>query len=91
MFSGESCAVGKRPKQQDDCWSYVICFCATLSQALIMGIALGTFGVLLPVIMQQFNSGRGQTGEEKCQSYFFNAVAKCPAAGKGLEKLNAWR
>ena len=56
-----------------------------------MGIALGTFGVLLPVIMQQFNSGRGQTGEEKCQLYFCNAVAKCPAAGKGPEKLNAWQ
>lgn len=28
-----------------------------------MGISQGSFGVFLPVLMEEFDSGRGQTGE----------------------------
>lgn len=50
------------PRKQDSRWSYVVCLCATLSQALIMGIAQG-FGIFLPVIMDEFNTSREYTGE----------------------------
>ena len=50
-------------RKQDSRWSNVVCLCATLSQALIMGIAQGSFGVFLPVIMEEFDSSRGETGE----------------------------
>lgn len=40
----------------------VVCLCATLSQALIMGIAQG-FGVFVPVLMDEFNSSREHTGK----------------------------
>lgn len=71
-------------RKQDSCWSNVVCLCATLSQAFIMGIAQGSFGVFLPVIMEEFDSSRGETGEyyvhvpfvlfpSKSRAFFFPA------------------
>lgn len=53
----------ERLRKQDSCWSNVVCLCATLSQAFIMGIAQGSFGILLPVIMEELDSSRGETGK----------------------------
>lgn len=68
------CTGGPRPREerlrkQDSCWSNVVCLCATLSQAFIMGIAQGSFGILLPVIMEELDSSRGETGKHSLISF----------------------
>ncbi|XP_073247572.1 monocarboxylate transporter 10-like [Porites lutea] len=50
----------KGPCKQDSKWSVLVCICATISQALLMGIAQD-FGVFLPVIMNEFYSSREHT------------------------------
>ena len=51
----------KEPRKQDSKWSVLVCICATISQALLMGIAQD-YGVFLPVIMNEFYSSREHTG-----------------------------
>ena len=51
----------KEPRKQDSKWSVLVCICATISQALLMGIAQD-FGVFLPVIMNEFYSSREHIG-----------------------------
>ena len=46
----------------DSCWSWVVCICAALSQAMTMGF-LFSFGVLFPVFMEYFRETREKTGE----------------------------
>ena len=55
---------GKRqvPHRLDSRWSWLVCFCATFSQTVNIGIVT-TFGVLFPVIIERFGSSRERIGE----------------------------
>ena len=46
----------------DSFWSWVVCICAALSQAITMGF-LFSFGVLFPIFMEYFRETREKTGE----------------------------
>ena len=56
------CGEGQVPHRLDSRWSWLVCFCATFSQTVNIGI-VATFGVVFPVIMEQFRSSRERTGE----------------------------
>ena len=49
-------------RRVDSRWSWLVCFCATFSQTVNIGI-VATFGVVFPVIMERFDSSRERTGE----------------------------
>ncbi|KAJ7330745.1 hypothetical protein OS493_021674 [Desmophyllum pertusum] len=75
------------PRKQDSRWSYVVCLCATLSQALIMGIAQG-FGIFLPVSMDEFNTSREYTANFLITAKYFvkrrSLATGLVTAGAGL-------
>ena len=50
-----------RVHPQDGVWSWLVCFCASLEAAIVIGLAM-SFGALLPSLMKHFNSGRERTG-----------------------------
>ena len=45
----------------DTRWSWVVCACAAVSQAMTMGV-LFSFGVLFPVFIEHFKETREKTG-----------------------------
>ena len=48
-------------RQQDSCYSWVVCVSATLSTAVTLGF-LTSFGVFYPVLLDYFKESKDKTG-----------------------------
>ncbi|XP_031555880.1 monocarboxylate transporter 12-like [Actinia tenebrosa] len=49
-----------RENEQDSCWSWVICFCAAISNIIVIGLSY-SYGILFPVLLEYFKMDRATT------------------------------
>lgn len=58
---GGKCISSKR-QQEDSVWSWFVCGLGLISSILILGF-LFSFGVLNPVLLEDFRQGKARTGK----------------------------
>ena len=53
--------ISRKAHEQDGCWSWFVCFSATMCWTAVVGLVF-SFGVFLPVFMEVFDEDRERSG-----------------------------
>ena len=59
---GACCRPSARVHKRDGAWSWVVCVAGALSNVIILGCSY-TFGVIFPMLLDEFEGGKAKTGE----------------------------
>lgn len=80
---GSQSRLSRKPyREQDSCWSWVVCFCSAISNIIVIGFSY-SYGILFPVLLAYFKQDRATTGNWYinnmylwfiCQWWLFNKL-----------------